>query len=87
MPQDKRSDAGVRLVKQWHLDGVVMHLNRGCEGVAIGMKENRLALVNAGIPVTVFEGNSGDRREFDEGQTIKRLETFMESMGLKKLEA
>lgn len=87
MPQDKRSDAGVRLVKQWHIKGVVMHLNRGCEGVAIGMKENRLALINAGIPITVFEGNAGDRREFDEGQTVKRLETFMESMGLKKLAA
>lgn len=86
MPQDKRSDALVRLVKQWHLDGVVMHFNRGCEGVAIGQKENRLALIEAGIPMTVFESNSGDRREFDEGQTIKRLDTFMESMGLKKLE-
>ena len=38
-----------------------------------------------GFPVMTFEGNMGDEREFDEVSTMARIDTFMESMGVKKL--
>ncbi len=74
------------VVKNWNVQGVLMHLNRGCEGTAFGQMENRLALMKAGIPVVTYEGNMADKRDFDEAQTIDRIESFMESLGLSKLE-
>ncbi|MBM2831014.1 MAG: Benzoyl-CoA reductase, bzd-type, subunit [Dehalococcoidia bacterium] len=76
----------IELVKGWYIDGVIMHLNRGCEGTAMGQMENRLALLKAGIPLMTYEGNMADRREFDQVQTLKRIDAFMESQGLSMLE-
>ena len=64
-----------------------MHFNRGCEMIASNEKQVRLALMEAGYPVVTYEGNMADRREFDEGQTMRRLGAFMESMNLKKISA
>lgn len=75
-----------KLVKQWHADAVIQHLNRGCEGFANGQMEVRLALLEEGIPVMTYEGNMADPREFDMAATVKRIDAFMESLNLKKLE-
>jgi benzoyl-CoA reductase subunit B len=53
------------IVKDWQVDGVMIHMNRGCEGLSLGIMENRLGLAAAGIPVMTYEGNMGDEREFD----------------------
>ena len=50
----------LQIVKQWQLDGVMLHLNRGCEGLSCGIMENRLGIAEAGVPVMTFEGNMGD---------------------------
>ncbi|MBI1905671.1 MAG: benzoyl-CoA reductase, bzd-type, subunit O [Rhodocyclales bacterium] len=75
------------IVKEWQVDGVMLHLNRGCEGLSLGIMENRLGLANAGIPVMTYEGNMGDEREFDEVRTQARVDAFMEQLGLRKLAA
>lgn len=72
--------------EQWKLNGVMLHYNRGCEGLSCGIAENRLGLLKAGFPVMTFEGNMGDEREFDEYATMKRIDAFMESMGFSKLD-
>lgn len=82
---DEKSDLLVKIAKDWKINGVVMHLNRGCEMIASNQKEARLALMEAGYPVVTYEGNMADKREFDEGQTMRRLTAFMESMNLKKI--
>jgi benzoyl-CoA reductase subunit B len=74
----------VALAKYWQCDGVLIHLNRGCEGTACGQLENRLALINAGIPTMTYEGNMADEREFDEAQVLDRLDAFLESLGVSK---
>jgi len=33
-----------------------------------------------------FEGNMGDEREFDESRTMARIDAFMESLELERLE-
>lgn len=83
-PQPK-SEMMIRIAKEWKLNGVLLHYNRGCEGLSLGIAENRLALIEAGFPVMIFEGNMGDEREFDEAQTVTRIDAFMESLGLEKL--
>ncbi len=72
------------IVKEWQVDGVMLHLNRGCEGLSLGIMENRLGLAAAGIPVMTYEGNMGDEREFDLSRTQNRVDSFMETLGLKR---
>lgn len=73
------------IVKQWKVDAVLLHYNRGCEGLSVHIAENRHGLIDAGVSVFPFEGNMGDEREFDYPGTLARLTAFFESMGLKKL--
>jgi len=73
------------IVKQWKVDAVLLHYNRGCEGLSVHIAENRLGLMQAGVPVFPFEGNMGDERDFDLTGTMARLTAFFESTGLKKL--
>lgn len=76
-----KSDMMIRIAKEWKLNGIMLHYNRGCEGLSVGIAENRLALIDAGFPVMTFEGNMGDEREFDEARTAARIESFMETLG------
>jgi benzoyl-CoA reductase subunit B len=78
-----KTDMMVRIAKEWTLDGVMLHYNRGCEGLSLGIAENRLGLIDAGFPVMTFEGNMGDEREFDLARTTARIDTFMETLGFK----
>ena len=78
-----KTDMMVRIAKEWKLDGVMLHYNRGCEGLSLGIAENRLGIMEAGFPVMVFEGNMGDEREFDMARTMTRIDAFMETLGLK----
>ncbi len=72
------------IVREWEVDGVILHFNRGCEGLSLGIAENRLGLAAAGIPVMSYEGNMGDEREFDFERTRNRIDAFMELLGLKR---
>ncbi len=77
-----KTDMMLQIVKQWQLDGVMLHLNRGCEGLSCGIMENRLGIAQAGVPVMTFEGNMGDEREFDERRVVERIDSFMETLGM-----
>lgn len=81
-----KSEMMIKIVKQWKVDGVMLHYNRGCEGLSLGIAENRLAIAKEGIPIMTFEGNMGDEREFDMPRTIARIDAFMETLGVKKEE-
>ncbi|KLU61257.1 R-phenyllactate dehydratase subunit alpha precursor [Peptococcaceae bacterium CEB3] len=80
-----KTDMMLRIAKEWKLNGIMLHYNRGCEGLSLGIAENRLGLLKAGFPVMTFEGNMGDEREFDENMTMARVDAFMESLGVKKI--
>jgi len=82
-----KSEMMIRIAREWKLDGVMLHYNRGCEGLTVGIAENRLALIEAGYPVMAFEGNMGDEREFDEDRTMSRMDAFMETLGFKMVRA
>jgi benzoyl-CoA reductase subunit B len=74
------------IIDNWHIDGMMIHLNRGCEGTAVGQMELRRFLADEGIPALTYEGNLADVREFDLERTIDKIDTFMETVGLKKIE-
>ena len=79
-----KTDMMLKIVKQWGVDGAMLHLNRGCEGLSLGIMENKADLAKAGVPVMTYEGNMGDEREFDEVRTQARVDAFMEQLGLKR---
>ena len=79
-----KTDMMLRIVKEWQVDGVMLHLNRGCEGLSLGIMENRLGIAKAGVPIMTFEGNMGDEREFDPVRTQARVDAFMEQLGLRR---
>ena len=54
------------IARKWKVDGIVLHYNRGCEGLTVGIAENRLGLLDRGHRVMAYEGNMGDEKEFDE---------------------
>ncbi|MFQ5819405.1 MAG: benzoyl-CoA reductase, bzd-type, subunit O [Candidatus Heimdallarchaeota archaeon] len=80
-----KSDMMIRIAREWKLNGVLLHFNRGCEGLSLGIAENRLGIQQAGIPTMPFEGNMGDEREFDLTRTMNRIDAFMEALGMEKL--
>lgn len=77
---DSLRDVNMQLVRDWHCDGAVFHMNRGCQGATRSAMESRLALQRAGVPTVIYEGNSSDRRDFNESQAISRLQAFFESL-------
>ncbi len=79
-----KTEMMLQIAKQWKLDGVMLHLNRGCEGLSCGIMENRLGIAKAGVPIMTFEGNMGDEREFDEKMVMTRIDSFMETLGLQE---
>ena len=79
-----KTELMLRIVKEWQVDGVMLHLNRGCEGLSMGIMENRMGIAKAGVPIMTFEGNMGDEREFDEVRTQARVDAFMEQLGLRR---
>ena len=75
----------LKVVKDWHIDGVTIHFNRGCEAGGLGVMDTRRALLQTGIPVMTFEGSGADERDLDEARIISRVDSFMESLDLKHL--
>jgi benzoyl-CoA reductase subunit B len=82
---DLKTKMMLRIVKEWKLNGVMLHLNRGCEGLSCGIMENRLGIAKTGVPVMTFEGNMGDEREFDATATRNRIDSFMETLNLQRV--
>ena len=79
-----KTEMMMRIIREWGVDGVMLHLNRGCEGLSMGIMENRLGISGNNVPVMTFEGNMGDDREFDEVRTQGRVDAFMEQLGLRR---
>ena len=80
-----KTEMMARIAREWKIDGVMLHYNRGCEGLSIGIAENRLGLIEEGLPVMTFEGNMGDEREFDESRVKARFDAFMETLEVKPI--
>lgn len=82
-----RPQAELKRVQDYSADGVVVHLDHGCNGIQTGMMEVKRALQEQGVPVTTYEGSQCDPRDFSEAQVRDQLESFFESLGLSRLAA
>ncbi|MCX6013342.1 MAG: 2-hydroxyacyl-CoA dehydratase family protein [Chloroflexi bacterium] len=85
MTGDGPKDILVAMAKQFPIDGAIFHLNKGCEGWSRGRLLAKVALERElGLPTCTYEGSGSDRRDWNEAQTLTRLDAFFESMGLRK---
>jgi benzoyl-CoA reductase subunit B len=77
----------VDMARAYHCNGAIIGLWRAAPGYTFGMREAALELIKAGIPTMHYEGAQyGDKTDFDEAQMLDRLDVFMETQGLGKLE-
>lgn len=78
-------DAKMKMLKKWigefRIDGVIFHDSKTCFhnsnsrfGMHLRLKEE------TGIPVLVVEGDLCDLRFFSEGQSVTKIETFLEQI-------
>jgi benzoyl-CoA reductase/2-hydroxyglutaryl-CoA dehydratase subunit BcrC/BadD/HgdB len=69
------------MIKDFDLDGVILHSDRSCKPYSIGQIDQRNELVNGlGIPAMLLEADHNDSRVFSEQQTKNRLEAFVEML-------
>jgi benzoyl-CoA reductase/2-hydroxyglutaryl-CoA dehydratase subunit BcrC/BadD/HgdB len=70
-----------RLIKEFKVDGLVIHSARSCKPYSVGQYDlNRLLLDRPGIPSVVIEADIADSRAYSEEQTMTSLEAFFEVM-------
>ena len=73
----------LRVVDDYHIDGVIMHSNRSCKPYSIGQMDQRDQLINQhGIPALLLEADHNDPRTYAAEQAENRLEAFCEMLGV-----
>ncbi|MBN2158691.1 MAG: 2-hydroxyacyl-CoA dehydratase [Spirochaetes bacterium] len=75
----------LKMVKEYDLDGVILHNNRSCKPYSLGQIDQRDRLMNEyGIPTILLEADHNDPRSFSEEQAMNRLAAFIEIVENKK---
>jgi benzoyl-CoA reductase/2-hydroxyglutaryl-CoA dehydratase subunit BcrC/BadD/HgdB len=70
-----------RLIKEFEVDGLVIHSARSCKPYSVGQYDlKRLLMERLGVPSVVIEADIADSRAYSEEQTTSRLEAFFETL-------
>jgi len=70
-----------RLIKEYQVDGLVIHSARSCKPYSVGQYDLRRILIDRlKVPSVVIEADITDSRVYSEGQTRTRIEAFFEAM-------
>ncbi|MFC1820377.1 2-hydroxyacyl-CoA dehydratase [Thermodesulfobacteriota bacterium] len=73
-------------LKEWHIEGVMLHLARRCAFATALIFDSKRELEEAGIIVGTYEASEGDPNEFHEPRIREDFARFFESLGLSKLD-
>lgn len=80
-------DLRKNIIKETNCDGVVMHMNRSCKMCDFLQYEVGEALRDdLDIPITTFDGDQADPRNYSKAQYETRIEALVEMMADKKSE-
>ncbi len=75
------SAPGIRLLRQWvkdyRLDGAVMHRTRSCRAVSWGQIHVKNQLAEEGIPSLIFESDMADPRSWSQSLIIGQVRGFL----------
>jgi bcr-type benzoyl-CoA reductase subunit B len=70
-----------RLIKDYKVDGLVIHSARSCKPYSVGQYDlKRILMDRLNVPSVVIEADITDFRAFSEEQTRTRLEAFFETL-------
>lgn len=70
-----------RLIKEYRVDGLVIHSAKSCKPYSVGKYDlKRLLMDRLGVPSVVIDADITDFRAYSEEQTRTRLEAFFEGM-------
>jgi benzoyl-CoA reductase subunit B len=83
--ESRRALYTIRMVQDWHIDGVMFHLARRCAALNGGILGRKSELMEMGIPVGTYEASEADPKEFNEIQVRENFDVFLESLGLTKM--
>jgi len=67
-------------VKEYHIDGALMHRTRSCRATSVGQLHFRNVLREAGVPSLIFESDMGDPRAWSDEKIKAQLEAFLEML-------
>jgi bcr-type benzoyl-CoA reductase subunit B len=72
-----------RLIKEYQVDGLVIHSAKSCKPYSVGQYDiKRFLMDRLAVPSVVIEADITDSRVYSEEQTRTRLEAFFEAMEL-----
>jgi len=72
-----------RMIKEYQVDGLVVHSARSCKPYSVGQYDlARLLRRRLDVPSVIIEADITDFRVFSEEQANTRLEAFFESLGV-----
>jgi benzoyl-CoA reductase subunit B len=83
---DRQIKTHIKLVKEYHINAMVIHSMRGCEGFLKGFDWLLAPMRALDVPCMAFEGSQADPRDYTPSQVQGRMDVFLESLGLKRLE-
>ncbi len=70
-----------KMVKEFDLDGAILHSDRSCKPYSVGQMDQRLKLLNdLGVAALLLEADHNDPRAFADEQVKSRLKAFVEMM-------
>ncbi|NIQ39976.1 MAG: 2-hydroxyglutaryl-CoA dehydratase [Proteobacteria bacterium] len=70
-----------RLIKDYNVDGLVIHSARSCKPYSVGQYDlKRLLMERLAVPSVIIDADITDSRAYSEEQTLTRLEAFFEAM-------
>ena len=76
-----QADKFLEYVRDYSIDGVIMHNTRSCRAVAIGQQHTKNILRNyLKVPSMFVETDMGDARTYSDTQVKMRINAFMETL-------
>lgn len=81
---DQMADTIKAFIRQYDVDGLVMHSNRSCKPYSFGQYDIQNLLQDEDIPVLMIEADMTDERKFSESQVEARIDAFMEVVKQRK---
>lgn len=80
-PLKHRKESMRRLIQDFSIEGVVMHMDRSCRPISLPQYElMKYVQEDLHVPALLFDADSMDGRYFSESQVSTRIDAFMERL-------
>jgi benzoyl-CoA reductase/2-hydroxyglutaryl-CoA dehydratase subunit BcrC/BadD/HgdB len=71
----------IELIREYEVDGFVMHSNRSCKPYSLGQYDiKRIVSAETGVPGLIIDADMCDSRYYSEEQIRNRIDAFIEQL-------